>query len=172
MTLASLAQSGHNVAVVIPQSARDQQVLTSQYHVQPFLSSAPGAATSGSTTLEHSDPKVAPTKAQEFPTANDELATIPLASDPKLGSLQGKGLYVSKLAYELRGASPASQNTITSSFVGLVASVGPYPAWTSGLWTGAYGQILTRWGGATNIVLANGVDLGGFLPQVIERNGR
>jgi hypothetical protein len=42
----------------------------------------------------------------------------------------------------------------------------------SGLWNGTYGQILTHWGSATNVVLGNGVDLGGFAATVIERNGR
>ena len=42
----------------------------------------------------------------------------------------------------------------------------------SGLWNGAYGQILTTWGTATNVVLADGVELGGFIAPMIERNGR
>jgi hypothetical protein len=115
---------------------------------------------------------VAPPNPAGFPAANEALASYPTDADPHLGSTQGKGLYVSKLAYELKGAPSTVQSTVMATFVGLVASEGPYRAWMSGLWDGAYAQILARWGTATNVVLANGVDLGGFTAAVIERNGR
>jgi hypothetical protein len=122
--------------------------------------------------VEHSDPRIAPSTPRQFSAANFLLFTTPIASDPKLGSLRGKGFFVSKLAYELRGASLSKQNTILHSFAGLIASEGLSRAWMSGLWNGTYGQILSHWGSATNVVLADGVDLGGFVPPVIARNGR
>jgi hypothetical protein len=119
-----------------------------------------------------SHPSVAPTSPIEFSAANAHLGTFPTTADPPLGSLQGKGLYVSKLAYELRGVPASTQSTIFAAFVGLIASTGIFRAWMSGLWTGAFGQILSGWGNSTNVVLADGVDHGGFVPAVIERNGR
>jgi hypothetical protein len=59
-----------------------------------------------------------------------------------------------------------------SSFVGLVIELGHFPAWAAGLQDGEYEQILARWGSATNVVLADGVELGGFTLAVIEQNGR
>jgi hypothetical protein len=120
----------------------------------------------------HSDPQVAPTSPSQYPAGNLELAAHPLRAQPALGSLRGKGFFVSKLAYELAGTSVTEQNIILSSFPGLITSFGPIRAWMSGLWSGAYGAILTRWGNATNIVLGNGVDQGGFVAEVIARNGR
>ncbi len=114
----------------------------------------------------------APTTPAAFVTANAGLASFPTSADPPLGSLHGKGIYVSKLAYELKGASTMTQSQVMSSFVGLVASEGPFPAWVSGLGDGEYSRLLTQWGTATNVVLADGVDLGRFTTAVIERNGR
>ena len=79
---------------------------------------------------------------------------------------------MSQLAYDLKAASPTAQSAILTSFVGLIATQGIFHAWTSGLWNGAYRQIVTRWGRATNVVLADGIDLGGFVAPVIEQNGR
>jgi hypothetical protein len=172
MTVGGLARSGHNVAVVIPPSARDEQVLAGTFHVQPFRATAAGTAASGSTVVEHSDPKVAPSTSRQYSAANFLLFTTPIGSDPRLGSLRGKGFFVSKLAYDLRGTSLSTQNTILHSFAGLIASEGSSRAWMSGLWNGTYGQIMSHWGSKTNVVLADGVDLGGFVPPVIDRNGR
>jgi hypothetical protein len=171
-TLADLTKPGHNVAVLIPATAKASSVLPDKYHVDPIRTSAPGQATGASTEVVRSDPTVAPTRPTQFPLANLALGSFPTKADPALGSLHGTGLYVSKLAYELRGASTAVQTSVMGTFVGLVASAGPYLAWNSGLWTGAYQQILAHWGHSTNVVLADGVDQGGFVPQVIERNGR
>ncbi|MHB1584044.1 MAG: PI-PLC domain-containing protein [Acidimicrobiales bacterium] len=171
-TLRQLGEARHNVVVLIPATARDWQILETNDHIEPVRTVPPGHSTRGTTEVEHSDPRVAPAGPAEFTTANSDLASFPTAADPPLGSLHGKGVYVSKLAYELKGAPAATQKQIVSSFVGLVASEGGFPAWMSGLWKGQYGQILQHWGGATNVVLGDGVDLGGFTAAVIERNGR
>jgi hypothetical protein len=158
--------------VLIPEKAQDWQVLSDTFHVDPIRTAAPGPTARGITVVEHSEPMVAPTGPVQFGTANTDLKSYPTSANPPLGSLQGKGLYVSKLAYELRGASPAAQSEILKSFVGLIASEGIYRAWMSGLWDGAFGQILTSWGTATNVVVTDGVESGGFIPAVIEGNGR
>ncbi len=171
-TLGDLTRAGHNVTVLIPATAPDSKVLSTSYHVEPVRTTSPKATSKGSAVVEHSDPTVAPTSPVQFATANTALESFPTTSDPPLGSLQGKGVYVGKVAYELQGASPAAQASIFSAFVGLIASQGIFKAWMSGLWNGAYGQILASWGDATNVVLTDGVEQGGFVAQVIERNGR
>jgi hypothetical protein len=171
-TLSELALPGRNVAVVVPSTAKALRVLSTTDHVEPFLAASAGAKAGGSTVVVQSDPRVAPTNPDEFPAANTDLGSFPTTASPALGSLHGKGLYVSKLAYELKGAPASTQSTIFTDFVGLIASNGIFKAWMSGLWTGAYGQILSTWGDSTNVVLADGVDHGGFVPAVIERNGR
>ena len=160
------------MAVLIPAFAVKWQVLPGTYRVNPVRTTAPGQGGSGTTTVMRSDPKVAPTSPTQFPLANGQLGVFPTKAHPPLGSLSGKGLYVSQLAYELEGASAAAQKTILSSFVGLLASQGVFHAWMSGLWGGAYGQILSGWGHATNVVLADGIQLGGFVAPVIAQNGR
>jgi hypothetical protein len=171
-SLGSLTHGGRNVAVIVPSNVRDSQVLADTYGVHAFRATSTGAATATSTVVVHSDPQVAPTGPSQFAGGNLELAAIPLRAQPALGSLRGKGFFVSKLAYELAGTSVTEQSTILRSFPGLIASFGPIRAWMSGLWNGAYGAILTRWGNATNVVLTNGVDQGGFVAAVIARNGR
>ena len=79
---------------------------------------------------------------------------------------------MSKLAYELKGATPSTQATVFSNFVGLVAHAGAFPAWAVGLWSGQYQQILSEWGNATNVVITDGVDQGNFTAAVIVRNAR
>jgi len=171
-TLRELTRRGHNVVVLIPASALDWRILPGTYHVNPLLTAAPGQGGAGTTQVMRSNPGVAPTNPTQYPLANGQLGAFPTKATPPLGSLHGKGFYVSQLAYELKGASPTAQNTILASFVGLIASQGVFHAWMSGLWGGAYGQILTKWGHATNVVLADGIDLGGFVTPVIEQNGR
>jgi hypothetical protein len=169
-TLGELGRAHHNVVVVIPSTAKDTGVLSRTYRVEPVLAADPGQATSGTTAVEHSDPRVAPAAFAQFAPANLNLASFPTTAHPALGSLHGTGLYVSKLAYELRGASAQTQSAVLSGFVGLIANSGIYPAWMTGLWEGAYARILSAWGNRTNVVLADGVEHGGFLTQVIERN--
>jgi hypothetical protein len=170
--LGALTRSHHNVVVLIPSTAKDAGVLSQTYHVKAIVTASPGHADAGTIAVEHSDPRIAPTSSAQFPPSNNNLASFPTSAHPSLGSLRGTGIYVSKLAYELQGASPQAQSTIFTSFVGLIATAGIYPAWMTGLWTGAYGQILSGWAERTNVVLANGVEHGGFLAQMIERNGR
>ena len=171
-TLGDLTRAGRNVTVLIPASALDSKVLTTTYHVEPVRTAPPKTTSRGSTVVEHSDPMVAPTSPDEFATANASLESFPITSDPRLGSLQGKGVYVSKVAYELKGAPPAAQASIFSAFVGLIASQGIFKAWLLGAGTGPTTRFSPSGGKSTNVVLADGVELGGFIPQVIERNGR
>jgi len=171
-TLRKLTRRGHNVVVLIPAFAVGWRALPSTYHVNPVRTTVPGRGGGGTTTVMRSDPKVAPTSPAQFPLANGELGAFPTKANPPLGSLRGRGLYVSQLAYELGGTSAAAQNMILTAFVGLIATQGIFHAWMSGLWDGAYGRILSRWGHATNVVLADGIDLGGFVGPVIAQNGR
>jgi hypothetical protein len=168
-TLADVARARHNVIVLLPEQAKDWQVLRTKYRIHPILTSQVGGR--GTVAVEHSDPRVAPPTPAAFSSANASLATFPVDATPALGSLQGKGFYVSKLAYELKGASPSTQHAVFSTFVGLVASEGVFRAWMSGLWSGEYAQILQQWGNATNVVIADGVDQGNFAADVISRNG-
>jgi hypothetical protein len=171
-TVGQLAHPRRNVVVVVPRTAKDVRALEAGVHVDPVHAAAPGRSVDGSTVVEHSNPMVAPTNPSAFSAANSDLEAFPMSSSPPLGSLRGTGLYVSKLAYELKGASDQTQTQVMASFVGLVTSAGPFPAWVSGLGNGEYAQILSRWGDEANVVLANGVDLGGFTAAVIEENGR
>ena len=171
-TLSQLGHAHHNVVVVIPATAKYSQVLSNEYHVKPVRSVPPGGVSHKANVIEHSDPSIAPTAIPEFSVANAGLTSFPTAGVPALGKLQGKGMYVSKLAYELGGASEKVQDAVTSSFVGLIASRGIFQGWMSGLWYGAYSQTLATWGTRSNVVLGDGVEHGGFLSAVIERNGR
>jgi hypothetical protein len=157
------------VVVLLPAQAKAWQILRTKYRINPVLTSEIGRG--GTLAVEHSDPRVAPPNPAAFNSANAALASFPTDATPALGSLQGKGFYVSKLAYELKGASASAQHAVFSTFVGLVASEGVFRAWMSGLWTGEYQQILQGWGKATNVVIADGVDQGGFAAAVISRNG-
>jgi hypothetical protein len=171
-TLADLAHPRRNVVVLIPADARVPNVLRSKYHVDPVLTTRPDARGSGTLMVEHSDPREAPTSPAAFSSANASLTSFPKDATPPLGALQGKGIYVSKLAYELQGASSLTQAAIFSNFVGLVAHAGAFPAMGAGLWSGQYQQTLSQWGNATNVVIADGVDQGDFAASVIARNGR
>lgn len=171
-TLADLSHDRHNVVVLVPAGAKDLSALRNQFHVDPVLTAQPGATGRALLQVERSDPRVAPTSPTDFQSANTSLAAFPKDATPPLGSLQGKGIYVSKLAYELKGASSAVQSAVFSNFVGLVAHAGAFPAMGSGLWSGQYQQILSDWGHASNVVIADGVDQGGFTASVIARNSR
>ena len=171
-TLADLDKTRHNVVVLIPAGAKDSNVLRNKYHVDPVLTSQPDTGGSGTLEVERSDPRVAPTSPAAFQSANALLASFPKDATPPLGSLRGTGIYVSKLAYELKGVNSSTQTTIFSNFVGLVAHAGAYPAMAAGLWSGQYQQILSAWGPAANVVIADGVDQGNFAASVIARNAR
>ena len=169
-TLSELRKAGRNVVVLIPSDAKDSSVLTQKYHVDA-VRTTPVANRAGTTQLFRSDPRIAPTSPPWYPDANSLLKAAS-KGPPQLGSLHGKGLYVSKLAYELKGASAITQGQIFRGFVGLVANYGIFPAWMSGLWLGDYDHILSTWGTATNVVIANGVERGGFVNAVVGLNGR
>jgi hypothetical protein len=171
-SLRDLTRSNRNVVVLVPDSAKFEQVLHKTEHINAFRTDSPTQPSGGSLEVEHSDPRFAPTNPAQWATSNIGLAAFPTSAKPPLGSLHGAGFYVSKLAYELKGASTTSQNQVMSSFVGLIASVGHYPAWSVGLQDGEYARTLAQWGAATNVVLAEGVDVGGFTAAVIDQNGR
>jgi hypothetical protein len=172
VSLGALEHVRQNVVVLIPASAKGARLLRSKYHIDPVLTSDSPSHGKGVLRVKRSDPRVAPTSPSAFPAANAELGSFPTHATPPFGSLKGKGFYVSKLAYELKGASSADQHKIFTTFVGLVTSQGLFRAWSSGLWSGAYEQIVSQWASATNVVIADGVDQGGFAAAVIARNGR
>jgi hypothetical protein len=171
-TLREIGRTKRNVVVLVPSTAKDVQALQAVDHIDAVRTALPGRISRGLIEVEHSDPRFAPTSPAAFSTATHGLARFPTSANPPLGTLQGHGLYVSKLAYELKGASAQEQGQVMSSFVGLVIELGHFPAWAAGLQGGQYEQILARWGNATNVVLADGVQLGGFTQAVIDLNGR
>lgn len=171
-TLREFGRARRNVAVLVPSTAKKVRILQTEDHVAAALTAPSGRIPIDITEVEDSDPRFAPTSPAAFSNATQGLATFPISANPSLGALQGHGLYVSKLAYELKGSSTQVQSQVMSSFVGLVIELGHFPAWVSGLQGGAYQRILSRWGSATNVVLADGVELGGFTQAVIELNGR
>ena len=168
--LSELHHTTRNVVFLIPADAKDSDVLAKRYHVDA-VHTTPVANGRAATEVYRSDPRIAPTSPPWYPDANSLLAAAS-KGPPQLGSLRGKGLYVSKLAYELKGASAITQGQVLSNFVGLVANQGIFRAWMSGLWSGDYANILSRWCAATNVVIANGVEHGGFVNAVIGLNGR
>jgi hypothetical protein len=170
-TLREFGRAKRNVVVLVPSTAKDLHTLQTEDHIDAARTVPPGRIPRGVTEVEHSDPRLAPTSPAAFSTATQGLATFPTSANPPLGALQGHGLYVSKLAYELNGSSTQVQSQVMSSFVGLVIELNHFPAWVAGLQGGEYEQILARWGKATNVVLADGVEMGGFAKAVIELNG-
>jgi hypothetical protein len=92
--------------------------------------------------------------------------------------LLGKGLFVSQLAYSV---TETARTVLFRQFGGLITSVslGPEPtshlaAWEANLWTGTVPRnlALAAWGHRANIVLADGVEYGGFIQAVIGLNAR
>jgi hypothetical protein len=170
-TLSELSHAGHNVVVLVPADAKDRKTLERTYHVDPFLTRS-HAVGHGSTRVVRSDPRVAPTTPANFTSANSDLAKIPTSEKPNIGGSRGSGIYVDKLTYELKGAPTLVQQQVLTNFVGLVTSQGIFRAWMSGLWSGQYPLILSAWGDATNVVIADGVEHAGFIPSVIAQNSR
>jgi hypothetical protein len=171
-TLEDFERAKRNVVVLVPSTAKDVRFAQAEGHIDAARTVPSGRIPGNLTEVEHSDPRFAPTSPAAFSTATRGLATFPIFDKPPLGSLHGQGFYVSKIAYELKGASSQVQGQVMSSFVGLVIELGHFPAWAAGLQDGEYEEILARWGNATNVVLADGVELGGFTQAVIEQNGR
>ena len=174
---------GHNVVVLIPAGAKAVQTLTSQYHVHPVLTVAPGTKTpAGALEVEHGHVPVAPATTGDFSSANSTLGHDPLSADPALGTLVGRGLYVAQLHYDVGAASATAQSALFGSFGGLVKTAPGAPGaasavlapWGSGVWTGNDdgAAIVATWGHRTNVVLADGVQNGGFVPSVIAANAQ
>jgi hypothetical protein len=74
--LRKLARAGHNVAVILPASAKDVRYLSKTDHVDSFIARGPGGS-GGGTVVFQSDLKVAPTEPSQFPTANSQLRSFP-----------------------------------------------------------------------------------------------
>ena len=177
---------GHNVVVLLPGGLKGSAVLSSKYHVQAVFTRDAGSSEAASKALpvELADVEVTPTATAMFAAANSQLASYPLTTTPKMGSLVGRGLYEADLAYNF---DPSDQSTLLAGFGGLIQPYTPsnttggpvtLPAWEAGLWNptapGAlsFAQILAGWGHRVNVVLANGVEDAGYIPAVIGLNAR
>lgn len=178
---------GHNVVVLLPDDLRDSSVLSSRYHTKAVFTVNAGsseASSNGALPVEFADAEVAPTSAAMVEAANSELASYPLATTPKMGTLVGRGLYEANLAYSF---DPSDQTALLAGFGGLIQPYTPsgtkgvpvtLPAWEVGLWNptapGALSltQILAGWGHRANVVLADGVEDAGFISAVIGLNAR
>lgn len=177
---------GHNVVVLLPSGLKGSAVLSSKYHVQAVFTRGAGSSVAASKDLpvELADVEVTPTSTAMFAAANSQLASYPLTTTPKMGSLVGRGLYEADLAYNF---DPSNQTALLAGFGGLILPYTPpvttgvpgtLPAWEAGLWNptapGAlsFAQILAGWGHRANVVLADGVEDAGFIPAVIGLNAR
>ena len=152
---------GHNVVVLVPAGSPGLSVLTQRFGVHPVATVGVSGIghTSGTTVvLDRPGAGVAPTSVAGFEAANHTLEQQPLASNPALGSLVGKGLTVVPLIYDLGSATAPEQKTLVATFGGLLnpssppgAAPGsaPLSAWESGLWTGIYPGIRCSRHGAT-----------------------
>ena len=124
--------------------------------------------------------QVAPRSAAEFRSANSELEAYPLRITPALGTLVGKGLFVSQLAYT---ATDTARQVLLQRFRGLITSASfvlkkhhtrDLPAWEAELWSGNAPRIriLAAWGHRANIVLTDGVEYGRVIEAVIGLNAQ
>lgn len=180
--------AGHNVIVLLPKYLEDAKVLTTSYHVKPVFTVASGAGSKASSTIVPvalSNPQVTPTSSSRFAAANATLASSPLRAKPALGSLVGLGLYETQLAYSF---NPRAQTSLFATFGGLLQSyvrpatskvpVTTLPAWEAGLFGASAtcavsrNQILTAWDHRANVVLADGVEYGGYIAAVIALNAK
>jgi hypothetical protein len=178
-TIDQVAQPDHNVVVLVPGNVVGLTT-RSAGEVHPIVVAEAGnsaaPASPSRLQLEASDPQIAPTTASAFPAANMQLEDYPIATKPALGSLVGKGLYVTRLAYSV---TLATQALLFAHFGGLIApvSVGSSPAshlaaWEANLWEGTAprNRVLAAWGHRANVVLADGVQYGGFVEAVVGLN--
>lgn len=177
-TIDELAKPGHNVVVLVPDNVVDLKLLTTRYKVHPIVVEA--TAGNGSSTdleVEYADAQVAPVSTSAVSGANSELESNPLKGSPALGALVGKGLFVTQLAYSVTNSS---RTRLFKRFGGLITSLSEtnpikiLPAWEATLWDASAprNKILAAWGHRTNIVLADGVEYGGFIQAVIGLNAR
>jgi hypothetical protein len=178
-TIDQVARSGHNVVILVPHNVVDPTKLTA-LGVHPIIVGAPGKTVSSPSVLqvEFVDAQIAPVSASQFSSANAELKDYPLRATPALGSLVGRGLFVTQLAYSVTEATRA---VLFTRFGGLITpvSIGSHPtshlaAWEANLWTGAAPRnlALAAWGHRANVVLGDGVEYGDFIQAVIGLNAR
>ncbi len=183
-TIDEIARKGHNVVVLVPGNVVDLGQLETRYKVHPVVvGTAHNGAASGSPTkleVESADAQVAPVAVSAFASADAELRSFPLSTTPAFGSLVGKGLYVTQLAYSVTNST---RTLLFRRFGGLITSASvalskhhavQLAAWEAGLW-GANtprNQILAAWGHRANIVLADGVEYGGYVTAVVALNAK
>lgn len=173
---------GHNVVVLVPDNVLDSRALLTKYRVHPVFTANPGDNSTGSARdlrVAMADAGVTPTASNKFASANSQIAGYPLDARPAMGSLAGTGLYETKLAYSF---NPREQEALFAGFGGLIqpytAKSTSLPAWEAGLWSPGGGgvesrnQILAKWGHRANVVLADGVENGGYIGAVIDLNAR
>jgi hypothetical protein len=187
---------GHNVVILLPNGLVASQLLTSRYGITPLYAVIAGdRARSGDLPMTLYDDAVAPTEASMFPTADTRFASYPLTSQAALGTPAGTGLTEVLLAYTF---DPEKQALLFSSFGGLIqAAVSPLskssasssganrslsgakvatrrqilPAWEAQLWApSGRNRIVAGWAHRVNVVLADGVENGGFIAAVISLN--
>jgi hypothetical protein len=179
-TVDEIAKPGHNVVVLLPDNVVDLKALTTHYKVHPVIVTGDRGADSASAThleVQYADAQVAPVSTSALTGANSQLQRLPLSGSPALGTLVGKGLYVTQLAYSVTNSSRTS---LFKRFGGLITPFSEthpaktLPAWEAALWDASAprNKILAAWGHRANVVLADGVEYGGFIRAVIGLNAR
>jgi hypothetical protein len=164
---------GHNVVLLVPSDAPARSYMARTLQAQPYLVGSRAA------TVSFTDTGVAPTSVSGYGAANQAIEHGARTAATPIGSLAGKGLYVSPIAYDLGASSltSAATSALYSTFGGLVTPAPPLPPWESGLWPGAGGAapsaaaIASSWGHKANVVAVDGIDLAGVVPAVIDLNG-
>ena len=172
-TIDEVARPGHNVVVLVPGNVVDPTVSSSRGVHSILVEPAHLGATTSPSLLEveFADAQIAPTSVSAFAPANSQLEAYPLRSTTPLGSLVGKGLFVTQLAYSVTATARA---VLFKRFGGLITAVslGTAPsshlaAWEANLWVGTSPRnvTLTTWGHRANVVLADGVEYRGIYPS-------
>lgn len=176
LTIDDVVHSRHNVVLLVPSDAPGRRDLRRTLHGEPyFVGSGPG-----DTQVAFDDTAVAPASTAGYGAANRSIEVGAPPGAPGLGSLAGKGLYVSPIAYDLRSTpatSPARAH-LYSTFGGLITGAPPTPAWESGLLPGLPGaqgapnavSIAAAWGNRANVVAVDGFELSAIAPIVIRLN--
>ncbi len=173
---------GHNVVLLVPSGVAQRSAIRGILHADPYFVGPVSRYSSGSgtSTVAFSSTGVAPTTPAGYTAANQTIAHQATTSVPAVGSLAGKGLYVSPIAYDLSSASPAERSALFTTFGGLIVSTtapggATLPPWQSGLWQGrsapSAAAIATGWGHKANVVAVDGIESTGVVPAVIALNG-
>ncbi len=122
-TIDEISKQGHNVVILVPGNVVDLKQLTTRYKVHPIVveTARAGAAFASPTKIEveDADAQIAPVANTTFASADSELKSFPLRSTPALGTLVGKGLYETQLAY---GVTNAARKLLFKRFGGLITS--------------------------------------------------